>query len=59
MQDTWIYWRRQTCQRQEEREKQKLSDAHYAHTSLHKTLNEWKDNVTDIIDRYVGQLLRR
>ncbi|XP_046880848.1 protein SFI1 homolog isoform X2 [Hypomesus transpacificus] len=51
VQDTWIYWRRQTCQRQEEREKQKLSDTHYAHALLHKMLNEWKDNVTDIIDR--------
>ncbi|XP_071768785.2 protein SFI1 homolog [Centroberyx gerrardi] len=51
VQRAWAHWRQQTQQQIAEEEKRRASDSLYLHRLLHKTVTQWKDNITEIRDR--------
>lgn len=53
MQRAWSHWRERTKQQIYEEEKEKASDCLYLHRLLHKTMTQWKDNSTEIQERWI------
>lgn len=51
-QRAWRHWRQRTEQRIHEKEKQTASDRLYLYRLLHKTMAQWKDNSSEIRDRW-------
>lgn len=52
LQRAWKHWKQQTEQRIHEKEKQTTSDRLYLYRLLHKTMTQWKDNSSEIRDRW-------
>lgn len=52
LQRAWRHWTQRTEQRIHEKEKQTASERLYLYRLLHKTMTQWKDNSSEIRDRW-------